>query len=265
MMSTPESKLPLRFDFLVEDAGSRGCMVHIPALPGLNFRVENTSKLKETALARITKYAHWLLTEDLADLTAETALLTYFVQTGTLDNLQVVVTERMAGAPVWESGNPAVLFGHDREPLEDGIVSAHLRFVCRVLDVIHKLIEPLSAEQRAGRSAPDRRSIDETLTHLGNCVWWYCSRIDDQLPEPDDVPDESPLDRIGCLFDASEAYLLGVPFPARSTVHVPQRFPTSDPQERWTHTKVCRRQAEHVWAHLPGLKSAVQGVGGSEA
>ena len=48
---------------------------------------------------------------------------------------------------------------------------------------------------------------------------------------------------------------------ARATFHVPTRFPTEDPQECWTHTKVCRRQAEHVWEHLPGLKMASNGLG----
>jgi len=249
----------------VEDVGSQGCLGHVPTLPGLCFRVEDSSELEGTALARISEYARWLLAKGLDDLTPETVLLTQLMQTGSLDNIQVVKTEHMAGAPVWISGNPAVLFQFDLRPLGNDAVAAHLRLTCRVLEQTRKLVTPLSPAQRARRPEPARRSVDETLTHVGNCIWWYCSRIDDELPEPDDVPNESPLDRIDRLLAAAETYLLGVPLSARATIHIPTRFPTEDPQERWTHTKVCRRQAEHVWAHLPGLKSAVQRVGGPDA
>ena len=241
-------------DLLVEDAGIQGCLAHIPALPGCCFRAESVAELMDTVLARIAEYAHWLLAEGLADITSETVALTRQVRIGDLSGVRVVKKEHLPGAPVWESGSPAALFEHDLQPLDDGAVDSHLRLVCRVLGEMRELVAPLSVEQRARRPAADRRSIDETLEHIGNCVWWYCSRIDDELPEPDEPEDESPLDRIGRLFDAAEAYLQGVPFSARTTIHVPTRFPTSDPSERWTHTKVCRRQAEHVWAHLPGLK-----------
>lgn len=256
MMSKLESNQPLVIDLLVEDAGNLGCLVHILTLPGLNFRVENASKLEGTALDRIAEYARWLLAEDLGDLTSETASLTHLEQMGNLNNLQMVETEHLNGVPVWLSGNPAVLFQSDHRALNDDAVVSHLRFTCRVLKQMRELVTPLPSEQRTRKPARDRRSVDETLTHIGNCIWWYCSRIDDELPEPDDVPDESPMDRIDCLFVAAEAYLLGIPLSARTTIHVPTRFPTEDPHERWTHKKVCRRQAEHVWAHLPGLRIA---------
>jgi hypothetical protein len=55
--------------------------------------------------------------------------------------------------------------------------------------------------------------------------------------------------RIERLLEAAGEYLLAVPLQARTTVHVPSRFLTLDPREAWTHTKVCRRQAEHLWEH----------------
>ena len=262
MMSKPESHQLLEINLLVEDAGRQGCLVHIPTLPGLNFRIKDALEVKEVkevkdaARARISEYARWLLAEGLGDLTPETALLTQPMQTGGLANLQVAETEHLTGAPVWISGNPAVLFQFDRHPLDDDAVVSHLRFTRQVLEKMRELVAPLSAAQRARRPEPNRRSVNETLTHVGNCVWWYCSRIDDELPEPDDIPDESPMDRIDRLFAAAETYLLKVPLSERATIHIPSRFPTKDSQEQWTHTKVCRRQAEHVWAHLPGLKSA---------
>lgn len=260
--STADVRLP-PFDLLVEDVGSQGCLGHVPVLPGCCFRAKNVAGLKNVALARISEYARWLLAVDLGDLTSETATLARRVRTGDLSDIQVIEAERLAGSPVWESGNPAVLFQHDLRPLDAAAVAGHLRFVRRVLEEMRELATPLSSAQRAQRPATDRRSVDETMEHIGNCVWWYCSRIDDELPEPDEPAGESPLDRIDRLFDAAEAHLPAVPFSARTTVHVSTRFPTSDPHERWTHTKVCRRQAEHVWAHLPGLKSAAAGALGS--
>ena len=245
------------FDLLVEDAGNRGCLGHIPALPGLCFRAGSVVGLERIALARISDYGRWLLAEDLADLTPDTEALVFRVRAGDLSGISVAEAEHLAGSPVWESGNPAVLFERDLLRLSDNVVAAHLLFTRRVLGKMRGLVDPLSPAERARRPAADRRSIDETLKHIGNCVWWYCSRIADELPEPDEPAAEPPLDRIDRLFDVAEAYLLGVPFSARTTVYVPTRFPTSDQHERWTHTKVCRRQAEHVWAHLPGLQSVV--------
>ncbi len=262
--STADVQLP-SFDLLVEDAGTQGCLGHIPALPGLCFRAGTVAELMNTALARIGEYAGWLSAEGLSDLTPKTVEVSRRVLAGEPSGIQIVIAEHLAGAPVWESGNPAVLFERDLQPLDDGTVDSHLRFVRRVLGEMRELVAPLSPAGRARKPSADRRSVDETLTHIGNCIWWYCSRIDDELSEPDEPAAEPPLDRIDRLFDAAEECLLGVPFSARSAVHVPQRFPTSDPHERWTHTKVCRRQAEHVWAHLPGLKSAVTGALGSRA
>jgi len=246
-MRTKSDRAP--FDLLIEDAGAEGCLGHVPALPGLCFRARSAEEAEAIASDRIAEYAAWLRAEGLADLTLETA--------EGFSGLRIVVAEHVAGAPVWESGNAAVLFRTDLRPLDDRAVAARLRFVRRVLDRIRDAVVPLSASDRAKRPAPDRRSVDETLEHVGNCVWWYCSRIDDDLREPEEPPGEDPLDRIDRLYEGAEGFLLAVPYSARATVHVPNRFPTKDPDERWTHAKVCRRQAEHVWAHLGGLKRQV--------
>jgi len=255
--ASPESSV---LELRIEDAGVDGCMAHVTALPGLCFRARTVGDLMKAAPARIEEYARWLEAERLCDLTSATRKLTQQVDTGEGIHSRIVVSERVAGAPVWESGNAAVLFDHDLRPLPDDDVRAHLRFVRRALGWIREAVEPLSLEARRRRPAPDRRSIDETLEHVGNCVWWYGSRIDDDLPEPEEFPDEDPLDRIDRLFESAEAFLLAVSDSARATIHVPKRFPTYDPAERWTHTKVCRRQAEHAWAHLCGLKQQLPGI-----
>ena len=253
---TPESDRS-SLDLLIEDAGSQGCLGRVPALPGLCFRARTAVEVETIASDRIAEYAEWLRAESLTDLTSETAKAVRRADAEGPSGLRIVVAEHVAGAPVWESGNAAVLFRYDLCQFDDRAVAARLRFVRRVLDRIRELITPLSSEQRTRRSAPDRRSVDETLEHIGNCIWWYCSRIDDALPEPEELLDEDQLDRIDRLFDVAEPFLLAVPLDERTRIHVPSRFLTVDPNERWTYTKVCRRQAEHVWAHLCGLKRQV--------
>jgi len=256
---------PLRFDLLVEVVPGESSFGHLPALPGLCFRAKEVSNLESVALAQIAAYARWLLAEGLVDLTPEAAAVVHRLRTDSLAAIQVIEVERREGWPLWVSGNPAVLFRHDHQPLGDPTVAAHLRFTRQVLSRIRTLVEPLSAAQGASKAAPDRRSIDQTLTHIGNCIWWYCSRIDDELPEPEGDPDELPLDRIDRLLEDATEFLIGIPLGARSTVHVPTRFPTKDSSEPWTHAKVCRRQAEHVWEHLPGIQDAVAGAFGYDA
>ncbi len=248
------------FDLLIEDAGAEGCFGHIPALPGLCFRGESPEVVEELAAARIADYARWLSTNGLNDLTPETSFLIECLGGEAEGELRAVVAEHVNGAPVWESGNAAVLFEHDLVPLEDAAVDAHLRFVRRVLDRVHASVADLNAEERNRRPSPGRRSIDETLEHIGNCIWWYCSRIDNALPEPKEPAGEQQIDRIDRLFAVAGPYLRDVAISERSTICVPTRFPTEDPQERWTHTKVCRRQAEHVWAHLPGVRRAAHAL-----
>jgi hypothetical protein len=92
---------------------------------------------------------------------------------------------------------------------------------------------------------------------MGNCVWWYCSRIDDVLPEPVEISEEAPMARIERLLEVAGEYLLAVPLQARMIVNVPTRFLTKDPREAWTHAKVCRREAEHMWEHLQKFPQAV--------
>ncbi|MGB2982466.1 MAG: hypothetical protein WBC63_01235 [Candidatus Bipolaricaulia bacterium] len=257
MIEETTRELPA-FELLVEDAGGQGCLGHVPALPGLCFRAETVADVESLAPVRIREYADWLAGNGLGDLTPEVAQLASRGRAAS--SLRIVVAEHVAGAPVWESGNAAVLFERDLHLLGDDGVTAHLRFTRRALDEMREIVERLPDEKRAWKQDLGRRSVDETLEHVGNCVWWYCSRIDDAFPEPEEPSGESPWDRIDRLFEIAEHYLQSVPFAERSRIHVPTRFLTKDPHERWTHAKVCRRQAEHVWAHLPGLRSAVESV-----
>jgi hypothetical protein len=255
------SQLP-PFDLLVEVAPSEGCFAHIPALPGLCFRASDPEEAERIALGQIANYSQWILAEDLVDLNSEADALVRRARILNFTGVRVVETERRDGSPLWISGNPAILFDHDRHPLDDTAVTAHLRFARQVVKRIRAMVAVMSPDQREQKPAVQYRSVDETLTHIGNCVWWYCARIDDELPEPDERDEETPMTRIERLLEAAGEYLLTVPLQARTTVHVPTRFLTIDPGEAWTHTKVCRRQAEHMWEHLQTLRQAVRIAGG---
>jgi predicted RNase H-like HicB family nuclease len=245
------------FDLLVEVAPSEGCFAHVPSLPGLCFRACDPEEARRSAPGQIAYYSQWLLAENLVDLTPEVETLVRSARFRNFTRVMVVEKERQVGSPLWISGNPAVLFDHDRNPLGNKAVSAHLRFARQVVKRIRAEISVLSLAQREHKLAAEVRSVDETLTHIGNCVWWYCSRIDDSLPEPDEPAGETPMERIDRLLEAAGEYLPAVPQQARPTVHVPTRFLTKDAGEAWTHTKVCRRQAEHLWEHLQTLRGEI--------
>ena len=259
--------LPLRL--LLDLAPGHGCLAHIPTLPGLCFRADDLAAVQAVAIEHAALYGRWLLAQGIPDLTPEAAALVRRLRAGTpspsawpegtpLSGVEILETERRLGSPVWLSGNPAVLFEHDRRPLTQAVVAAHMRFARAVLACIGRLVVPLSDAQLAQKLTPRQRSIDETLVHIGNCLWWYCSRIDDNLPEPADPSGLRPMDRCDRLLAGAAMLLKAVPSAGRAVVHIPRRFPTADPDEAWTHAKVCRRQAEHVWEHLPGIRRAVE-------
>ncbi len=254
----PRPRAPERpLDFLVEVAPG-GVVGHVPRLPGLCFRAGDADQIARIALAKTREYVQWLVDEHLEDLSSLTSQLVQLVRAGHGDEIRVVERERCEGAPVWISGNPAVLFRRDRYALTDEEVHAHFRFVRQAVRRMRLAVAGLAPDERAWKPAPDRRSLDETLNHIGDCIWWYCTRLDDTLPEPAPEPDQAPIDRAARLVDWAEGFLCSFPLSRRTEVHVPARFLTSDPREPWTHAKVCRRQAEHVWEHLQGVPRAVQ-------
>jgi hypothetical protein len=242
---------------LLEVVPGHGGLAHIPELPGLCFRIDDLATVQSTAFAEVARYAGWLRDQGAPSLSPVADDLARRSRKSGVSSVEILEMERRTGAPVWLSGNPAALFEHDRKPMSDVAVSAHMRFVQLVVTHTRALVAPLSGARSSWRRAQGKRSIDDTLAHIGDCVWWYCSRIDDDLPEPEERRGEPPLQRIDRLLEAATAFLLEVPFERRAIVHVPRRIPSKDQAEEWTHAKVCRRQAEHVWEHLSGLRRAV--------
>lgn len=253
MARNPGGQEVLELEVDIEVAPSGACLAHVPSLPGFNFRADSTSELVACGHKTLSAYIDWLDTHGLAGLTTTTGAVAERVAAHGISAVRLRPREQVAGAPVWESGNAAALFLVDHRALSDQEVRAHLRFLRDALAWIRTVVTPLSPAQRAQVLAPGRRTIDETLYHIGNCVWWYTSRLDDGLPEPPSREGEDPLDRMNRSFALSAEALLQVKPADRTRVHVPTRYPTSDPAEAWTHAKVCRREAEHVWAHRSGL------------
>lgn len=249
---------PRPLDLYVEVAPGGAAMGHVPRLPGLAFRAGDAEQLARVAAAKVREYLRWLDAERIADLNATAAELEKLERTGHGDLIRITEREQVAGAALWITDQPAALFLVDRYALDDEDVAAHIRLTRQVLRRMRLAVAGLAPAERAWKPAPDRRSLDETLTHVGDCTWWYASRIDDALPEPAAIPDEEPIDRAARLLDLAAESLIAVPLSARTTVHVPTRFLSADPVEAWTHAKACRRLAEHAWEHLQGLARAVQ-------
>ncbi len=233
-------------ELFVEVAPDGDALVHAPSLPGFSVKVARGSSRERRIRAGLTAYARWLAAHDLAvgDCVA------------VLREAEVREVETVAGAPVWISGNAAALFSVDRRVLSDRDAGAHLDVVAAAVSDMAAATLGLSARERAHGCRTGGRTIDEALTHVGNCIWWYASRIDDELPEPPEFPGEPPLARCIRLLADVRPHLLGVPARERARVHVPARFPTNDPSEPWTYAKVCRREAEHAWDHLDGIRRA---------
>ncbi len=247
------TKTTCSLDLYVEVAESGACMAHIPSLPGFCFCTKVNQDLEPEARRHLERYTAWLEDRSCVDLTPSTAEIARSAS----EAVPIREVARVNGAPVWESGNAAALFSVDHRVMSDDEVRATFRFVRLVLDDIRFLVEPLPSDRRELQPSPTRRSLHETLQHIGNCIWWYASRIDDTLPEPPDIDGENPLDRIDRLFE----FVLSVPAAARQRVSVPERYPTRDLSEPWTHAKACRREAEHVWAHLSGIRRDVAASG----
>ena len=164
--------------------------------------------------------------------------------------IKIRVAEEIQGMPLWESGNPAALFGPDLEPLTPEVVQSGFVILEGLREELLDKLQGLAPEQIQAKPDEKRRSLYETLEHLANCEWWYLSRIDDDLSYFEDQCPRDPLPRLAWLLNKAQQYLLGLPTKRRALVYVPRRHPTSDPRERWTPRKVLRRLLEHEFEHL---------------
>ncbi len=248
----------------LETTHREGGMGHVLDLPGCHFRGDDRADILARAPIEVAGFLRWCRRHGLHGLgpTAERILADWPPESNRTPALEFRVVESLPGAPLWESGNPAALFARDRQALDDEAVRAHFRVVRAACEEVARAATRLGPGVLQARPAPDRRSLEETLTHIGDCLWWYCSRLSDELPEPGRDCPERGLARIGHLVPFAERWLLEFPRERRGDVIVPRRHPSRDPQEPWTHRKACRRQAEHVLGHLPGILRRSDGLAG---
>jgi hypothetical protein len=171
---------------------------------------------------------------------------------------RVVEEVQTAGGPVGVSGSPMALFARDHAPVAIPSVLEFFDVADQAWIDIERLIALLSSAQRSTPPSAGKRTIEETLEHLGNCFWWYCSRIDDELPEWPDAglsfeERAGSFLRLARSWGLARAEIDGSAVP----VKVPARYPTDDLKEQWTLAKVIRRQAEHLWEHLGTIERDV--------
>ena len=104
----------------------------------------------------------------------------------------------------------------------------------------------------------ESRSIFETLLYVSDVIWWYCSRLNDEFPEPGQDCPREPITRIDYMTEVDREFLKGIPTNERDKVVIPQKYATHDAQEAWTMGKVLRRQAEHILEHRLELFEILQ-------
>ena len=163
---------------------------------------------------------------------------------------RVVETVQTGGGPVGVSGSPMAICAGDRAPAAITNVIEAFEVADHAWIELERLIARLTPARRSIPPSTGKRTIEETLEHLGNCFWWYCSRIDDDLPEWPDAG-LSPEERARSFLRMARAWCIKRAEADSRTVpvKVPARYPTDDPTEQWTLGKVIRRQAEHLWEH----------------
>lgn len=249
-------------DLLLEYSPGDGAMAHVPDLPGLSFVVAADAGDGDAAAwgAAALAAAPAAARAHVAWLRARHGPLPPAEVQAAVGAARFRLAEVVAGAPLWASGNAAALFGRDRVVLDDAAVAVHLRVAERALAEVRTLVASLGAEQLAWRASPERRSLAQTLEHLGNVAWWYAARLDDDWAEPAEPTAEPPGERPLRLLADARHFLLGFAPERRAEVVVPRRYPTRDRDEPWTHAKVCRREAEHALEHLPGVRREVAAV-----
>jgi hypothetical protein len=225
-------------DLLVErSAKGEPWMAHWVGGTGCCWIEKDRDALIRQAATETTRYALW-----------RTAWEPEFsLPSGEAKVLEEIQT---TGGPVGISGSPMAIFTRDRVPVASQDVLEAFAVADHIWDDIKKWIARLSPVQRKSPPFPGKRSIEETLEHLGNCFWWYCSRIDDELPEWSDAG-LSQEKRADSFLKMARSWCLDRATTNGSVVssHVPKRYPTDDPLEEWTLAKVIRRQAEHLWEH----------------
>lgn len=215
-------------------------MAHLFSHLGCVARARSTRGLEKTVAEALARYE-------------EIARRQNFAATLVRHPFKMKVVEEVSGMPIWESGNPAALFGPDLEALTPEAVQSGFCIMEGLRAELLAKVRQLEHDQLEAKPDPNRRSLSETLEHLADCEWWYLSRIDDDLPYFEDKCPKDTFPRLTWLLNKARQYLFELPVERQALVFVPRRHPTSDPTERWTPRKVLRRLLEHEFEHLNAI------------
>jgi hypothetical protein len=162
------------------------------------------------------------------------------------------------GGAVGESGSAMALFASDADTV---YISVYWPRVLCLAESIVETASSIDVSRWAIRPVPGRRSLEEVFEHLGNCVWWYCSRIDDALADWEDAG-LSFKERFLAFLPLAEDFYRRYPPERASSAFVPKRHPAEDPLEPWNFGKSLRRQGEHLWEHLGYLQRDIESYRG---
>jgi hypothetical protein len=241
---------PFLIRIYLEHAPSGGGVAHLPGLPGDSFRFHNRDEILLRAIEECTAYFRWLKAKNIL---APLALAAPEEQPALS---RATVVEEQAGREIWESGTAAVMFECDLGLVDDEWIRRHFIVIQTALEDLVSRALAVPQEEWDTPAEPGKRTLREQLIHVGNAVWWYCSRVDDTVPEPegedgDQTPD--PPGRILRLTEWALHWCLGLDRDHREQIQRPTRFLSDDPEELWTLGKVLRRLAEHSIEHLRAM------------
>lgn len=172
--------------------------------------------------------------------------------------IKVAEFVRNSAGEVGASGAPMALFSSDKNELSKRNVEEAFTVTGYIRQEIENRVEGLSKEEFEFQPNSNRRSLQETLQHIGNTVWWYCSRIDQKVDQWADN-NLNELNRIEFFHEKARIFLLEKIKEGESNkVYIPTLYPTLDPGEKWTARKVLRRQVEHLWEHYRYLDKSLR-------
>ncbi len=243
---------PFMIRIYVEKSPGDEGVAHLPTLPGASFRFRNRDEILLHAIKECTAYIRWVKSRNILASVGLTG--PEIIDQPAL--CRATVVEELSGHPIWESGMASTIFESDIGPVDDIKIRRHFVVIQTALEDIVMQASAVPVEQWDTAQEEGARTLRQQLVHIGNAIWWFCSRLDDALPEPagengEDAPD--PAGRILRLADWALTWCLALSAERREEMERPTRFLTNDPEEVWTLGKVLRRQAEHAIEHLRAM------------
>lgn len=243
---------PFVIRIYVENTPTGEGVAHLPSLPGDSFRFRTRDEILLRAIEECGAYIRWVKSKNIA---ASLALTGPEIADGPALSRATVV-EELPGRPIWESGTASVMFECDLGLVDEERIRRHFVVIQAALEDLVARAQAVPSDQWDVAPSEGKRTLRETLVHVGDSVWWYCSRIDDEIPEPqgeDGSQTSDPAGRIVRLTDWALSWCLSLNAEKREQIQRPTRYLSDDPEELWTLGKVLRRLAEHSVEHLRAM------------